>query len=79
VRPEERVRCGQRIGQFGHSGHSTEPHLHFQLQDRADFVQAVGLPIAFSGCLVNGAPASGPVYLHSGMRVRQESTTAAHG
>lgn len=41
------VRAGQPIGACGHSGHSSEPHLHFQLQDRADFFTAIGLPIAF--------------------------------
>ncbi|MEN4011738.1 MAG: M23 family metallopeptidase [Chloroflexota bacterium] len=49
VRPGEQVEAGQRIANCGHSGHSTEPHLHFQLQDRADFFTAVGLPAIFSG------------------------------
>jgi hypothetical protein len=43
----ETVRVGQPIGACGNSGHSNEPHLHFQLQDRADFFTAIGLPIAF--------------------------------
>lgn len=77
VHPGEKVRCGQRIGLCGHSGHSTEPHLHFQVQDHADFFQAVGLPIAFFGCCVNRELASEPVYLHGGMRVRHEPATAA--
>jgi len=29
------------------TGHSSEPHLHFQLQDRADFYTAISLPIKF--------------------------------
>jgi hypothetical protein len=37
--------------------HSTEPHLHFQLQNHTDFFRAAGLPIAFSGWRVNGGPA----------------------
>ena len=33
----ERVRRGQRIGECGNSGHSTQPHLHFHVQDRRSF------------------------------------------
>jgi murein DD-endopeptidase MepM/ murein hydrolase activator NlpD len=69
VRPGEQVRRGQRIGMCGHSGHSTEPHLHFQLQDHRDFDSAVGLPIAFSECRVNGEPAGAEVHPQGGMRV----------
>ncbi|MGC8800456.1 MAG: hypothetical protein C0184_10370 [Chloroflexus aggregans] len=43
----ETVHAGQPIGACGHSGHSSEPHLHFQLQDQADFFTAIGLPITF--------------------------------
>ncbi|OAN44574.1 hypothetical protein A6A03_16270 [Chloroflexus islandicus] len=47
VNTGETVRAGQPIGACGNSGHSSEPHLHVQLQDRADFFTAIGLPIAF--------------------------------
>ncbi|ELY71001.1 M23 family metallopeptidase [Natrinema versiforme] len=47
VAPGERVRRGQEIGRCGHSGNSSEPHLHFQLQDHPRFEIAAGLPIAF--------------------------------
>jgi hypothetical protein len=47
VKKGEAVVTGQMIGECGHSGHSSEPHLHFQLQDRANFHTAVGLPIKF--------------------------------
>ncbi|WP_231727972.1 M23 family metallopeptidase [Haloferax profundi] len=48
----ERVERGERIGRCGHSGNSTEPHLHFQLQDRPSFFRSMGLPIQFENALV---------------------------
>lgn len=71
VRPGDRVRRRQEIGRCGHSGHSTEPHLHFQVQDRPDFFRAVGLPVRFSGVTVDGAPTASPVYLRAGTRVEE--------
>ncbi|OAQ52738.1 hypothetical protein HTG_10450 [Natrinema mahii] len=47
VAPGDRVEQGQEIGRCGHSGNSSEPHLHFQLQDHPRFELAAGLPIAF--------------------------------
>ncbi len=47
VKTGERVVTGQIIAECGHSGHSSEPHLHFQLQDRADFNTAISLPVKF--------------------------------
>lgn len=70
VNPGERVQRGQVIGQCGHSGHSSEPHLHFHLQDGPNFYFAMGLPIRFSDVMVEGAePAQ--VYLEAGSRVKQ--------
>jgi hypothetical protein len=43
VAPGDTVERGEVIGECGNSGSSTEPHLHFQLQDRADFWTAAGL------------------------------------
>lgn len=43
VRVGQRVERGDQIGRCGHSGHSTESHLHFQVQDDPDFFEAVGL------------------------------------
>src|SRR2546430_9189898 len=57
---------GQRVGLCGHSGHSTEPHLHFQVQDRGNFFLAASLPLAFTNTVVNGEKQTGPVYLSIG-------------
>jgi murein DD-endopeptidase MepM/ murein hydrolase activator NlpD len=71
VRPGQQVREGQQIGGCGHSGHSTEPHLHFQVQDRPDFFRARGLPVRITGCRIDGEVAREPTFLESGMRVRR--------
>lgn len=79
VRPGDRVRRGDTLGLCGNSGHSTEPHLHFQVQDHPDFFQAAGLPVAFSGCVVDGVGADWPVHLRVGMRVRPGSLVGSAG
>lgn len=43
----DHVQQGQHIGNCGHTGHSTEPHLHFHLQDGPNLFTAMGLPIRF--------------------------------
>jgi hypothetical protein len=44
----QQVRAGEVLGRVGHSGNSTAPHLHFQLMDSADPLQATGVPCAFA-------------------------------
>jgi len=46
------VKRGQIIGLCGNSGHSTEPHLHLHVQDKANFYLAIGLPVKFSNFLL---------------------------
>ncbi len=43
------VTTGQPLAECGNSGNSTEPHVHLQVIDSADFSVAQGLPLAFRG------------------------------
>jgi murein DD-endopeptidase MepM/ murein hydrolase activator NlpD len=55
VRPGQRVRPGEVIGACGNSGSSSEPHLHFHVQDRRElFRRARGLPVSFGGYVADG-------------------------
>lgn len=71
VRPGDRVLRGQTIGRCGHTGHSTEPHLHFHLQDSASLFAGMGLPVAFTALAVDGQPV-GAAHLTAGQRVRAQ-------
>lgn len=55
VKVGDRVTAGQRLARVGSSGMSTEPHLHFQLMDTADWRSAHGLPLQLVGFVRNGA------------------------
>lgn len=69
VQPGDTVRRGQRIGRCGHTGHSSEPHLHFHLQDSANLFGGMGLPIRFGEIIVDGQLQT-DVLLSAGRRVR---------
>ena len=50
-----RVRPGDALGLTGNSGNSSEPHLHFHVQDRPGlFGAARGLPVSFVGYRADG-------------------------
>lgn len=48
VKPGDRVRAGQVLGQVGNSGNSTAPHLHFQVSDGPSSLTSDGLPFVFT-------------------------------
>jgi len=52
----DRVKTGDALGKCGNSGNTTEPHLHYHLQDGPDITTAEGLPAAFTGVCVDGKP-----------------------
>ena len=70
VQVGQRVTRGQEIGRCGHSGHSTEPHLHFHIQDHPDFFLGMGLPVKFEEVNVDGISTEEPIYLQAGMYVQ---------
>jgi len=47
VKIGDNVKRGQIIARCGNSGNSSEPHLHFQLQNGKSFFFSAGLPIEF--------------------------------
>lgn len=54
VRVGDRVRVGDQLAECGNSGNTSEPHVHFQLMDRASIYVAAGLPFRFSGIRTDG-------------------------
>jgi len=72
VRPGEEVSRGQVLARCGNSGNSSEPHLHYHLQDSPRFGQGDGLPAQFQGYLLGertvwrGEPTRGQAVEHAG-------------
>jgi murein DD-endopeptidase MepM/ murein hydrolase activator NlpD len=78
----DHVTSGQRVGWCGHSGNSTEPHLHFHVQDRASFYRGMGLPVAFTSVDIGEGPDEPTSYLDevmlaAGQRVRHQNRTTS--
>ncbi len=48
------LESGALLGRCGNSGNSSEPHLHYHLQDTPRFNRGEGLPAQFQGYLANG-------------------------
>lgn len=78
VRPGQEVGRGERIGECGHTGHSSEPHLHFHIQDRPDFFVSAGLARPFRGLAVDGVPRK-LAWIRLGQRIRPLSPRGGSG
>jgi hypothetical protein len=48
------VSKGQRLGSCGNSGNTSEPHLHFHVQDEPEFGKGSGLPAYFHDYTADG-------------------------
>jgi murein DD-endopeptidase MepM/ murein hydrolase activator NlpD len=56
VAPGTRVAAGHRLGECGNSGNTSEPHLHYHLQNTGVFGRGEGLPAPFTGYTADGQP-----------------------
>ncbi|MEZ4396809.1 MAG: peptidoglycan DD-metalloendopeptidase family protein [Candidatus Krumholzibacteriia bacterium] len=56
VAPGDRVEPGDTLGLCGNSGHSSEPHLHYHLQNSPRFGDGDGLPAPFLDYSADGKP-----------------------
>lgn len=52
----DEVAAGDVLGRCGNSGNTSEPHLHFHLQDAPVFGQGSGLPAFFNNYIADGQP-----------------------
>ncbi|HSQ61460.1 MAG TPA: M23 family metallopeptidase [Acidobacteriota bacterium] len=56
VRPGASVAAGQPLGLVGNSGNTSEPHLHFHLQDGPNFPATECMPAAFVDYVADDVP-----------------------
>ena len=63
VHPGDCVKQGETIGTCGHTGLSSEPHLHFHVQDRASINSSIGLIIKFENVVMQNENADPPELL----------------
>ncbi|TXH29963.1 MAG: M23 family metallopeptidase, partial [Cyclobacteriaceae bacterium] len=55
VKEGQKVSKGQLLGLCGNSGNSSEPHLHFHIQNVENMMNATGVKCYFDNILVNGS------------------------
>lgn len=66
----QKVVRGQMIARCGNSGNTSEPHVHFQLNDGKSFFASAGLPIRFSNVWAEeNGQACPPDYIVQGQAV----------
>lgn len=67
----QKVVRGQVIARCGNSGNTSEPHVHFQLNDGRSFLASAGLPIRFKNVWAKeNGKAYTAVYLAKGQSVQ---------
>jgi len=52
VKPGDKVKRGQILGQCGNSGNSSEPHIHYHLQHSPVLQDGLGIRCAFDKVVV---------------------------
>lgn len=76
VSPGDQIKGGEQIGRCGHSGNSSEPHLHFHIQDHRIPYIGAGIPIQFQGRTAHpDIPNSkgDQIWVHSGQTLKSNS------
>ncbi|GAB3935682.1 peptidoglycan DD-metalloendopeptidase family protein [Mucilaginibacter myungsuensis] len=56
VKQGDVVKTGTTLGLCGNSGNSSEPHLHFHIQNLEDMTEATGVKSYFDNIVVSGQP-----------------------
>ena len=56
VKKGDKVKAGDLLGDCGNSGHSSEPHLHYHLQNTGEPFNGDGLPAQFRDYIADGRP-----------------------
>lgn len=56
VKAGDLVKSGDELGQCGNSGNSSQPHLHFHIQNSPEFGEGDGLPAHFVDYAADGSP-----------------------
>lgn len=76
VSEDEDVSRGQEVGRCGHSGNSTEPHLHFQVQDHSIPYIEASLPVRFVGkTKLPDTDEEGATWVHCGQTLAPPSSS----
>ena len=56
VKAGQHVKAGEELGECGNSGNTTQPHLHFHVQNSPHFGKGDGLPAFFVDYVADGKP-----------------------
>ncbi len=54
VKVGDKVKQGDKLGLCGNTGNTSEPHIHYHLQDNSVMYKSHGLPIQFEKIIVDG-------------------------